>query len=148
MNSKQILSKLPYTKPFLFVDELLEIDENGAKGSYSFLKDSSFYQGHFKDFPVTPGVILTECAAQIGVVCLGIHLCSQEKNMEEENLQIAMSSTEMEFYLPVFPGEKVVVQSKKTYFRFQKLKCEVRMYNAAEKLVCKGAIAGMIKTSE
>lgn len=148
MNSTKIRSKLPYTTPFLFVDELLEINENGAKGSYTFPKGAFFYEGHFKDFPVTPGVILTECAAQIGVVCLGIYLCSQEKNVEEENLQIALSSTEMEFYLPVFPGEKVVVQSKKTYFRFQKLKCEVRMYNAQEKLVCKGVIAGMIKTNE
>lgn len=148
MNSTKVLSKLPYTKPFLFVDELVEIDQNGAKGSYTFPEDAFFYEGHFKDFPVTPGVILTECAAQIGVVCLGIYLCFQENDLEEEDLQLALSSTEMEFYLPVFPGEKVVVQSKKTYFRFQKLKCEVRMYNAEEKLICKGSIAGMIKTGK
>ncbi len=66
MNSATIISKLPYKKPFLFVDEILQIDEDGCTGSYTFPEDSDFYKGHFKDHPVTPGVILTECMAQIG----------------------------------------------------------------------------------
>ncbi|MDX1428125.1 MAG: hypothetical protein R3206_09910, partial [Salegentibacter mishustinae] len=74
MNYKNILKKLPYTKPFLFVDELLKVNENSAEGRYTFPVDSFFYKGHFKNNPVTPGVILTECMAQIGVVSLGIFL--------------------------------------------------------------------------
>lgn len=145
MTPNNIISQLPYTKPFLFVDELMEINENGIKGNYTFPKDSFFYQGHFKDFPVTPGVILTECATQIGVVCLGIYLLSKENDFNNTKPQIALSSTEMEFYQPVFPGEKVIVQSKKTYFRFHKLKCTVNMYNSEHKVVCQGTIAGMLK---
>ena len=74
MKSDEILKYLPYQRPFLFVDELTEISENGIIGSYTFPVDSFFYKGHFKDHPVTPGVILTEVMAQIGVVCLGIFL--------------------------------------------------------------------------
>lgn len=148
MNPNLIIQKLPYTEPFLFVDELLEIDENGSKGTFTFSKNLDFYKGHFKENPVTPGVILTECCAQIGVVCLGIYLLGNDKNSPMENINIGLSSSEVEFLLPVFPDEKVTVTSKKIYFRFHKLKCSVKMYNALGKLVCKGEIAGMIKSSK
>lgn len=151
MNSKELLSQLPYSAPFLFVDEISHIDENGVSGTYCFPEDSYFYRGHFKNNPVTPGVILTECMAQIGLVCLGIHLLNLENEKEEStdrsNLQIAMTSTNMEFFLPVYPREKVTVNSKKIYFRFQKLKCEVEMLDSEGKLVCKGVIAGMLKVT-
>jgi 3-hydroxyacyl-[acyl-carrier-protein] dehydratase len=139
-----ILDQLPYTKPFLFVDELLCVDEKSAEGLYTFPTDAYFYQGHFKNNPVTPGVILTECMAQIGVVCLGIFLLKSEQ-MTHNETQIALSSSEVDYYLPVFPGEQVRVVSEKLFFRFNKLKCEVRMFNAENKLVCRGRIAGMIK---
>ncbi|TMM57258.1 hydroxymyristoyl-ACP dehydratase [Maribacter algarum] len=148
MNYKEIIQKLPYTKPFLFVDELLHIDENGAEGSYTFDANSDFYKGHFKDNPVTPGVILTECCAQIGVVALGIYLLNNEEVTMGENVQIGLSSSEMEFLVPVFPNEKVVVSSEKEYFRFHKLKCKIKMHNSEGKLVCKGTISGMLKSNK
>lgn len=148
MNYQEIIQRLPYTKPFLFVDELLHIDENGAEGSYVFEADADFYKGHFKDHPVTPGVILTECCAQIGVVVLGIYLLHKEGVSLGDQVQIGLSSSEMEFLVPVFPNEKVVVSSEKIYFRFHKLKCKVKMHNAAGKLVCKGMISGMLKSNK
>lgn len=148
MNPNRIIQKLPYTKPFLFVDELLEINENGLKGTFTFSKNLDFYKGHFKNSPVTPGVILTECCAQIGVVSLGIYLLDNDTNVTSKNLRIGMSSSKMEFLLPVYPGEKVSVTSEILYFRFHKLKCAVKMHNAQGKLVCKGEIAGMIKSGE
>lgn len=146
MKYDQVLSKLPFGEPFLFVDELNSLNENGAVGSYTFSPDLFFYKGHFKDRPITPGVILTECCAEIGLVCLGIYLLQCQGKDFVENLQIGLSSSEMEFYVPVFPGEKVTVSSKKVYFRFNKLKCEVKMHNEQGVLVCKGVLAGMLKT--
>ena len=148
MNFDNIISTLPYTKPFLFVDKILELDEHGCTGTYKFPEDSYFYKGHFKEFPITPGVILTECMAQIGVVCLGIYILNdieEEQKINSEKIQIALSSTEIDFYLPVYPGEEVKVVSKKEYFRFNKLKCYIEMFNNADELVCRGKIAGMIK---
>ena len=145
MNSTEIISLLPYSQPFLFVDELEEISEGGVKGNYTFPEDSFFYKGHFKSFPVTPGVILTECMAQIGIVSLGIFLLEGNFN---ENGKIALTSTAIDFYLPVYPGEKVRVVSEKAFFRFNKLKCKVKMFNAENKLVCRGEISGMIKENE
>ncbi|WP_422351622.1 3-hydroxyacyl-ACP dehydratase FabZ family protein [Flagellimonas sp.] len=146
MTYQDILDHLPYSPPFHFVDELQHVDSDGVKGSYCFQPDSHFYQGHFKSNPVTPGVILTECCAQIGLVCMGIHLLGPEHvDSRFKSLQVAFTSSEMEFLLPVFPGETVKVTSKKEYFRFNKLKCQVWMFNANGEMVCKGTLAGMFK---
>jgi 3-hydroxyacyl-[acyl-carrier-protein] dehydratase len=141
MTNQEIISKLPYSKPFLFVDELVSINENGVEGNYTFDANLDFYKGHFKDNPVTPGVILTEVMAQIGVVCLGIFLLNNEIN---KNTLIALTSNEIEFLKPVYPNEKVTVISEKIYFRFGKLKCKVKMINAKNEEVCSGTIAGMM----
>ncbi len=154
MQPIEFIQKLPYSYPFLFVDDLEEISEKGVTGSYTFSESAFFYQGHFKDHPVTPGVILTECMAQIGLVCLGIFLLKREEEeteTEEEglnDLEIAMSNIDIDFFLPVFPGERVTVISEKEYFRFHKLKCKVQMRNEEGKLVCKGEISGMILKDE
>ena len=134
-----ILSKLPYQKPFLFVDELLQINENGAKGTFTFDEKLDFYKGHFKENPITPGVILIETMAQIGLVCLGIYL-----TLNEDVSKIAFSSSEVEFLKPVYPNEKVTVISEKVYFRFGKLKCKVRMMNSKNEEVCSGTLSGII----
>ena len=139
---EEILTHLPYSPPFLFVDELEEVNENGARGNYTFHENLDFYKGHFKSFPITPGVILTETMAQIGVVCLGIYLIGLEH--WKQNVSVALTSNEIEFLKPVFPNEKVTVVSEKIYFRFGKLKCSVQMFNRKEELVCKGNIAGML----
>jgi 3-hydroxyacyl-[acyl-carrier-protein] dehydratase len=123
------------------VDELLHIDENGVEGCYTFDENLDFYKGHFKDNPITPGVILIEVMAQIGLVCLGIYLLNNTFN---ENTAIALTSSEIEFLKPVLPNEKVLVISEKIYFRFGKLKCKVVMKNEKEEVVCSGTIAGMI----
>lgn len=142
MNIAEILEKLPYTTPFLFVDDLVNVGENGVTGNFTFKEDLDFYKGHFKNNPITPGVILTETMAQIGLVCLGIFLVGDD--LTEES-QIGLTSTDIEFLKPVFPGEKVTVISEKIYFRFNKLKCKVKMLNEQSEIVCEGIIAGIIK---
>ena len=144
MKKEQIIQLLPYQKPFLFVDGIDTISEDDVTGYYTFKEDETFYEGHFKNNPITPGVILTECMAQIGLVCLGIYLLKDELN-ESTKPQIALTSHRMDFYLPVLPNEKVTVISEKEVFRFNKLKCKVRMINVKGELVCRGTISGMLK---
>lgn len=141
MEKIDIISKLPYSKPFLFVDKIIRIDEDGVEGEYTFDENLDFYKGHFKGNPVTPGVILTEVMAQIGLVCLGVFLLNE--NVRSISL-IGLTSTSIDFLKPVYPNEKVTVISQKIYFRFGKLKCKVSMQNAKGKIVCSGEIAGMI----
>ena len=139
MTNEEIIAKLPYSKPFLFVDELVVVNENGVEGSFTFDENLDFYKGHFKNNPITPGVILTETMAQIGLVCLGIYL-----NEGKEIQNIGFTSSEVEFLKPVYPNEKVTVISEKIYYRFGKLKCKVKMLNEQREEVCSGTLAGMI----
>ena len=142
-NYSRIIEMLPYGESFRFVDEIIDLSEDGIQAIYTFKPELEFYRSHFKDQPVTPGVILTECCAQIGLACLGIHLL----NYDVEEGMMALTATEMDFYRPVFPGEQVQVIAEKEYFRFGKLKVNVKMHNEKEKLVCKGSLSGMLKTS-
>jgi len=144
MKVSEIIALLPYQRPFLFVDDIVSVTENSIVGHYTFKDDEFFYEGHFKNNPITPGVILTECMAQIGLVCLGIYLMKDEL-MKAEKPQIALTSHQMDFYLPVLPGEKVHVHSEKEVFRFNKLKCKVKMLNKDGELVARGLISGMLK---
>ena len=141
MTSKEIISKLPYSKPFLFVDVITQVDENGIQGQFTFNTNLDFYKGHFKDNPVTPGVILIEVMAQIGLVSYGIYLLNASVSSP---IAIALTSSSIDFLKPVFPNEKVTVRSEKIYFRFNKLKCKVEMKNSIGEVVCKGEIAGMM----
>jgi len=144
MTSNEIISLLPYQKPFLFVDALTSISTHGITGHYTFKKTESFYKGHFKDNPITPGVILTETMAQIGLVCLGVYMLKKSV-LEGNKPKIALTRSEIDFFLPVFPGEKVTVVSEREVFRFNKLKCKVTLHNSKNELVCRGKISGMIQ---
>tara|TARA_B100000575_G_scaffold72784_1_gene56581 strand:- start:1297 stop:1683 length:387 start_codon:yes stop_codon:yes gene_type:complete len=128
----------------LFVDELTHISDNGVRGNYTFKESDYFYRGHFKDYPITPGVILIEVMAQIGVVCLGIFLL-RDKLSDVKKPEIFLTSNNIDFFLPVIPNQKVSVVSEKIYFRFNKLKCKVHLFDEKNQLVCKGIISGMLK---
>jgi len=142
MTKSEILARLPYGKDFLFVDVLLDVDENGAKGCYTFDRKLAFYDSHFQHFPITPAVILTETMAQIGLVCLGIYLAGDDA--ARKGLRMVMTSSAVDFLKPVYPGEEVLVTSEKIYFRFNKLSCSVIMKNTLGETVCKGTISGML----
>ncbi|MEM0516834.1 MULTISPECIES: 3-hydroxyacyl-ACP dehydratase FabZ family protein [Aequorivita] len=142
MKSEEIIAKLPYSEPFLFVNNIQSVSAEGICGTYFFGGNSYFYKGHFKNKPVTPGVILTECMAQIGLVCFGIFLFNENQISGHSNF--ALSNTQIDFFAPVFPEETVKVISEKIYFRFNKLKCNVKMLNSKNEIVAKGTISGML----
>lgn len=68
LDIKEILSILPHRYPFLLVDRVLELDvEKGyvlAQKNVTF--NEAFFQGHFPDAPIMPGVLILEALAQAG----------------------------------------------------------------------------------
>lgn len=146
-----IIAHLPYKSSFLFVDNISSLDMDGVTGDYTLRRDAFFFEDHFVNNPVTPGVIITEIMAQIGLVVLGIHLIRCEHRNEEividERSFPLLTATDVSFFKMVFPGEKVIVTSRKQYFRFGKLKCLVEMRNGAAELIAKGIFSGVIKNA-
>src|SRR6185295_18880475 len=123
-------------------------NEDGVQGEFTLKKDAFFYEDHFVGNHVTPGVIITEIMAQIGVVVLGIFLVLRENefnNSNNDSLFPLLTSTDVSFYKIVFPGEKVTVISKKQYYRFGKLKCYIEMLDSSKELIAKGVFSGIIK---
>ena len=66
----QIKHAIPHRAPMLLVDAILEQNENSIVCQKRFRADEYFFQGHYPDFPLVPGVILCECAAQTGAILL------------------------------------------------------------------------------
>lgn len=72
MKQEEIKKIIPHRDPFLFIDEIIELDleQQRAVGLKTFPKEAYFYEGHFPSQPVTPGVIILESLAQVGAVIL------------------------------------------------------------------------------
>lgn len=140
-----IVAKLPFGEPFRFVDGLTELDSERVRGFFTFRPDLAFYRGHFREYPVTPGVLLTECCAQIGLVCLGMHLLGSDIREGEGGYSMALAESSMEFLRPVYPGERVEVTGEKIFFRFGKLKVRVSLAGEGGQLACRGVLSGILK---
>src|SRR5476649_2208949 len=96
----EILNLLPYKSFFRFVDNISSLTENEVIGDYTLKADAFFYEDHFINNPVTPGVIITEIMAQIGLVVLGIFLVLKEldlKFLENDSLFPLLTSTDVSF---------------------------------------------------
>jgi 3-hydroxyacyl-[acyl-carrier-protein] dehydratase len=146
---KDVLELLPYKSSFLFVDNISFLSEDEVIGDYTLKKDAFFYEDHFAGNPVTPGSVIIEIMAQIGLVVLGIYLVTNapvELNVTGDAGSFPLlTSTDVSFCKMVLPGEKVTVISKKQYFRFGKLKCYVEMHNTSGQIIAKGMFSGLIK---
>lgn len=71
LNTKQIIEILPHRAPFLLVDRIEELEPGKkAVGIKAVTYNEPFFQGHFPQEPVMPGVLICEALAQVGAVAL------------------------------------------------------------------------------
>ena len=135
LNKDQIKKIIPYSEPFLWVDEIESIEGNTIVGyKYTFPKDP-YFKGHFVDFPIMPGVLIVEGIAQTGSLLLRKKI---GKDHRQKHL-LAYQVRSAFFYKPVFPGDKIRYEVKLLGFYGYKIanfigeafvgdekKCEVR----------------------
>lgn len=144
LTPEQVLEMLPQREPFRFVDRILEVDEEHIVATYRFRPEADFYRGHFPGDPVTPGVLLLESVAQVGVVALGIYLFALDHSREElERTVTLFSDAQVEFSGVVPPDTEVTISAEKVFWRRKKLRSQATMALPDGSLVCEATISGM-----
>ena len=107
----QILKLLPHRYPFLLVDRLKEVvpGESGI-GIKNVTMNEPFFQGHFPENPVMPGVLQIEAMAQTAGI---IVLQSFPKEERSGNGVYFMTVDEVKFRKPILPGDVIEFHVKK-----------------------------------
>ena len=68
---KEIKDILPHRYPFLMIDRVEEVVEGkSAKGYKNVTINENFFNGHFPEYPVMPGVLILEALARMGAICI------------------------------------------------------------------------------
>jgi 3-hydroxyacyl-[acyl-carrier-protein] dehydratase len=131
--NKKILQALPYGPDFCFVDLIESVNENQIVGKYTFRKNLAFYNSHFKNKPLVPGVLMVEAMGQIGMVSHLIYLTGDYKF----NFLPVLSNIETEFYDNASYDDELTITGKKIYFRYNILKSSVEMRKSDNSLIAK-----------
>jgi 3-hydroxyacyl-[acyl-carrier-protein] dehydratase len=104
MSREQILAAIPHRPPMLLLDEVVEWEAGRIVCSKTFQPEEWFFQGHYPDFPLVPGVILCEAAMQAGAVLLS-------KHPKGEGVPVAGRLKEAKFKKMVRPGDTVLIET-------------------------------------
>lgn len=106
LNTKEIVKVLPHRYPFLLVDKILEcdLDRGTITGLKNLTINEAFFQGHFPDAPLMPGVLILEALAQTGGIL--VHLKGDRKKVA---LLLGINSAK--FRLPVKPGDTLILKA-------------------------------------
>ena len=110
LNKEEIKNYIPHRDPFLFVDEVVEIVENKVIiAKKTFTDQQDFFAGHFPDYPLVPGVIITESLAQTGGILVNY---SYKEEIENEGYSNAflMSLNNCKFRKPVLPNQELTLE--------------------------------------
>jgi len=103
MDIKKILEYLPHRYPFLLVDRVLSCDPGKSIVALKNVTiNEPFFQGHFPNYPVMPGVLIIECMAQAAAI-LTFH--SEQAKPDEGSVYFFVGIDNARFKKPVVPGD-------------------------------------------
>ena len=124
---EEIHRRIPHREPFLFIDEIVEITENGSVAKFKVSPDLPFFEGHYPGNPIMPGVLLCEAVFQAGAIYLAEKLGS--KALDTGKVTPVLSRIrDARFKRMVLPGDviEVIVKEKDQIAKFYNLTGEIR----------------------
>ena len=136
--SKDDIKKyLPHREPFLFVDEVIEIDEKNGIHVQKYISGNEFFlEGHFPNNPIFPGVIIIEALGQASGI---LGFVTMNKTPEEGSIYVLAGVDKVRFRKRVRPGDTIdlyskVLSEKRGIWKFD---CRAELGN---ELVCSAVI--------
>ena len=102
LDINRIRELLPHRYPMLMVDRVTELTDNTASGIKNVTANEPFFNGHFPEYPVMPGVLIAEALAQMGAVLV----MSQLPNPQDKLILFA-SIDKCKFRRQVVPGDQL-----------------------------------------
>lgn len=102
---EDIKKRLPHRPPFLLVDKIISIDDNKIVGIKNVTFNEPFFQGHFPDEPVMPGVLMVEALAQCG----GLLVLSTVEEPGKYSTYF-LKIDKLKFKHKVVPGDTLILQ--------------------------------------
>src|SRR4030042_2079007 len=123
MDFNEILQNLPHVFPFRLIDRILEI-EPGKKAIAlkNVSEEDFFFQGHFPDEPIMPGVLIAEALAQTG----GLAFHSVEEKRNEEEVPFLAAIDQFRLRRKVIPGDQIILEAEVLYVFSHLAKVKVR----------------------
>jgi 3-hydroxyacyl-[acyl-carrier-protein] dehydratase len=104
LNIEDIKKLIPHRKPFLFIEELRVIERGKIGESFrTFEETEYFFQGHFPNNPIVPGVVIVEAMAQTAGAVVSENLI----NNDDQSV-LFMSINKAKFRKPVLPNYKII----------------------------------------
>ncbi|HZB90216.1 MAG TPA: 3-hydroxyacyl-ACP dehydratase FabZ [Stellaceae bacterium] len=138
---QRIMEMIPHRYPFLLIDRVVEvISGESAVGIKNVSINEGYFQGHFPQHPVMPGVLMIEAMAQTAAV-LVVHTLGPES---EGKLVYFMSVDNARFRNPVFPGDQLQVKVVRKQNRGSVWKFEGTA-TVGDKLMAEATFAAMIR---
>ncbi|MCP3739749.1 3-hydroxyacyl-ACP dehydratase FabZ [Rossellomorea sp. BNER] len=112
LDIQQIKEIIPHRYPFLLVDKILEVEEGKkAVGIKNVTANEEFFNGHFPDYPVMPGVLIVEALAQVGAVAM------LKKEENRGRLAFFTGIDNCRFKRQVKPGDQLRLEVEMVRFR-------------------------------
>jgi 3-hydroxyacyl-[acyl-carrier-protein] dehydratase len=105
----EIKKLIPHRPPFLFVDKILEVSEEGAKASLSVTSDMPFFEGHYPGNPIMPGVLLSESVFQTGAIYLSKQVIGSDELTGDDVTPVLSRIRDARFKRMVKPGDELVI---------------------------------------
>ena len=105
----EIKKLIPHRPPFLFVDKILEVSEEGAKASLSVTSDMPFFEGHYPGNPIMPGVLLSESDFQTGAIYLSKQVIGSDELTGDDVTPVLSRIRDARFKRMVKPGDELVI---------------------------------------
>jgi beta-hydroxyacyl-ACP dehydratase FabZ len=139
LDINEIKKIIPHRYPFLLVDKIVECDDDShIVGIKSVTMNEPFFQGHFPEFPVMPGVLIVEAMAQVACI-LGLRVLKKEGHSS-----VFFTGIDgVKFRKPVVPGDVLRLELTKTKQRGELFRFDGKAL-VDEQVVTQGTIQAIL----